>query len=102
MRKMLLAASVLALLGTSSAFARGSHGGGPHQGRSRISALLAPANPSVPPSLTSDPRLTGSAPLPPHQQPTKASTASISGIALKPDPEDAALDRKIRSICRGC
>jgi hypothetical protein len=61
-------------------------------------ALSAPANPSVPPSLTPDARLTGSAPLPSQRQSKNADASSPEKL----DPEDAALDQKIKSICRGC
>jgi len=60
---------------------------------------MAPANPTVPPSLTPDMRVVGSAPLPAHQQPMSVGPASP---LLQPDPEDAALDRKIGNICTGC
>jgi hypothetical protein len=82
------------LAGHSPAYARGMHSTGP-------GALMAPANPSVPPSLTPDARLTGSAPLPPHHQPTRAEVGSLS-LSLAPDPEDARVDRMISGICRGC
>src|SRR3982074_738734 len=54
------------------------------------------------PSLTSDPRLIGTAPVPPHHQPTSADVASLPNDILKLDPEDAAVDRAIGNICRGC
>jgi len=57
------------------------------------------ANPSVPPSLTPDARLTAGAPLPPHRQPKRGNSPAVSESR---DPEDLALDRKIGSICRGC
>jgi hypothetical protein len=60
---------------------------------------LRPANPSVPPSLTPDARLTGDAPLPEHRQPKRGNSPVVSESR---DPEDQALDRKIGSICRGC
>jgi len=95
MRKLIITTAIFLLAGLSTAYARGGmHGHG-------ASALMAPANPTVPPSLTPDARLIGGAPLPPHQQPTSANMAS-PGISLKPDPEDAAVDRKIGNICRGC
>jgi hypothetical protein len=95
-RKLIVITMTLLLSGLSPVLARGMHGPGVQSG------LSAPANPTVPPSLTPDPRLAGSAPLPPHQQPTRADTAAISDDMLKPSPEDAALDRKIGNICRGC
>jgi hypothetical protein len=103
MRKLVLTTVIVALAGTSLAVARGggSHGhsmarGGLHGHSMR--ALSAPANPSVPPSLTSDPRLTGSAPLPSRHQMRRADLAA----PLKPDPEDAKVDKMIKNICRGC
>jgi hypothetical protein len=94
MRKLIIATIVFVLAGFSAAYARGGmHGSGMH-------GLMAPANPSVPPSLTPDPRLTGTAPLPPHQQPTSA--ASVPDAMLKPTPDEIAVDRAIGNICRGC
>jgi hypothetical protein len=96
MKKRIMIAALLVLAGTSAGYARGGmHGGG-------MGALMAPASPTVPPSLTPDPRLTGSAPLPPHPQPTRSSVASLPDIPLKPDPEDAKVDKMISGICRGC
>jgi hypothetical protein len=57
--------TAIILAGLSSGYALGMHSAG-------TGALMASANPSVPPSLTPDARLTGSAPLPPHHQPTRA------------------------------
>jgi hypothetical protein len=85
------------LAGLPAGYARGGMHGGMHGTGS--SALGAPANPAVPPSLTPDSRLTGSAPLPPHHQPTRA---DVAGVTLKPDPEDAKVDKMIGNICRGC
>jgi hypothetical protein len=93
MHKIMLTVVFLALIGASPVFARG--GGGHGHGSSGLSA---PANPSVPPSLTPDARLTGSAPLPtnhPH-------SAVSDGTNVKPDPEDAKVDKVVKSICRGC
>ncbi len=73
MRKLIMATVVFSLVGLSAGYARGGmHGSGMH-------GLMAPANPAVPPSLTPDPRLTGTAPLPPHHQPTSADVSSNSG-----------------------
>ena len=73
MRKLALAAILLALAGSTYAVARDSaYRHGHHAGEK-------PANPSDAPSATS-------APEPTDQR----------------DPEDLALDRKIKSICRGC
>jgi hypothetical protein len=94
MRKLIIM-TVVFTLGLSASYARGGmHGHG-------AGGLMAPANPSVPPSLTPDARLVGAAPLPPHHQPTSADVASQEMLS-KPDPEDAAVDRMIGNICRGC
>ena len=111
MRKLIIATLVILLAGLSASYARGGmHGGGMHgvgmqggvmQGGG-MQGLTAPANPAVPPSLTPDSRLTGTAPLPPHHQPTSADAPSLSNDMLKPTPEEAAVDRAIGNICRGC
>jgi hypothetical protein len=98
MRTVIMVAAVLALAGSHQALARGGSHGGHSHGHGRHGAAR-PANPSVPPSLTSDPRVTGDAPLPPHQQPRRGSAPEVTE---KRDPQDIALDRKIKSICRGC
>jgi hypothetical protein len=99
MRKLIIATVVFSLAGLSASYARGGmHGSGMHG--SGMHGLMAPANPTVPPSLTPDPRLTGTAPLPPHQQPTSA--ASVPDAMLKPTPDEIAVDRAIGNICRGC
>ncbi len=76
MRKLIVATMVLTLSGLSPVLARGGmHGGGMLGSGMRHPmgfGLADPASPTVPPSLTPDPRLIGSAPLPPHQQPTPA------------------------------
>jgi hypothetical protein len=74
MRSLLLITAVLVLAGPTAGFARGGmhgHSGGSHfrgahfaGGHARGGALSTAANPAVPPSLTPDPRLTGTAPLP--------------------------------------
>jgi hypothetical protein len=104
MRKLMITTAVLAMVAASPAFARGGHGHGHSHGhghqmhRHAPRALSAPANPAVPPSLTPDARLTGSAPLPPHRPSKKADGSSSEKL----DPEDAKVDQKIKSICRGC
>jgi hypothetical protein len=99
MRKLIIATTVFVLAGLPAAYARGGmHGSAMHG--SGMHGLMAPANPTVPPSLTPDPRLTGTAPLPPHQQPTSA--ASVPDAMLKPTPDEIAVDRAIGNICRGC
>jgi hypothetical protein len=111
MRKIIAATMVLFIAGLPASFARGGmHGSGMHgfgmrgaamQG-SGMPGMMAPANPTVPPSLTPDTRLTGTAPVPPHHQPTSADVSSLPNEMLKLDPEDAAVDRAIGNICRGC
>jgi hypothetical protein len=97
MQKLIVATIVFVLAGVSASYARGGmHGSGMMHG------LTAPANPTVPPSLTSDPRLTGAAPVPPHHQPTSADVPSVPDAMVKPTPEEAAVDRAIGNICRGC
>jgi hypothetical protein len=101
MPKLILATVVLILAGFPAAYARGGmHGSGMHG--SGMHGLMAPANPTVPPSLTPDRRLTGTAPLPPHQQPTSAGPSSVPDAMLKPTPDEMAVDRAIGNICRGC
>jgi hypothetical protein len=96
MRKLIIVTVVFVLAGLPASYARGGmHGLGAH-------SLMAPAEPTVPPSLTSDPRLIGTAPLPPHHQPTSAGVSSVPDAMLKPTPEEAAVDRAIGNICRGC
>jgi hypothetical protein len=97
MQKLIVATIVFVLAGVSASYARGGmHGSGMMHG------LTAPANPTVPPSLTSDLRLTGAAPVPPHHQPTSADVPSVPDAMVKPTPEEAAVDRAIGNICRGC
>jgi hypothetical protein len=94
MDRLIVTTAVLLLAGLSAGHARGGMHG--------MAQLSAPANPTVPPSLTPDSRLTGSAPLPPHRQPTRGDVTSIPGSVWQPDPEDKKVDRVIGSICRGC
>jgi hypothetical protein len=94
MRRLILitiTTAILAMAGISPSLARGGHG---HS----MGALSSPANPSVPPSLTSDARLTGSAPLPSRHPLTRADTSSPTKL----DPEDAKVNQMIKNICRGC
>ena len=101
MRKLIIATMVFVVAGISASYARGGmHGGGMHGLGSH--ALMRPANPTVPPSLTPDARLIGSAPVPPHHQPTAADVSSLPDAMLKPTPEEEAVDRAIGNICRGC
>jgi hypothetical protein len=101
MRKLIIATLVFFLAGLSASYARGGmHGGGMHGGG--MPGLMAPANPTVPPSLTPDPSVVGTAPVPPHHQPTSADVPSLPDAMVKPTPEEAAVDRAIGNICRGC
>jgi hypothetical protein len=101
MRKLIVATAVFFMAGLPASYARGGMHGPAMQGFG-MPGLMAPANPAVPPSLTPDPRLTGTAPVPPHHQPTSADVSSLPNEMLKLDPEDAAVDRAIGNICRGC
>jgi hypothetical protein len=115
MRRLIIATVVL-FTGLSASYARGGmhgggmegggmHGEGMHGGgmrRGELQSLMAPADPTVPPSLTSDSRLIGTAPLPPHHQPTSADVPAVPDAMLKQTPGEAAVDRAIGNICRGC
>jgi hypothetical protein len=76
MRKLILATTILAIAGTTPGFARGAHGHRHHH------SMHAPERGlSVP-----------------ADKAKKANTPA----AEKSDPEDAKLDQRIKSICRGC
>ncbi len=101
MRTLILMTAVMAMIAMSPAAARGGHGHSRHgHGMHAHSARSqsAPADPTVPPSLTPDTRLTGSAPVPSRRHADKANTS----VPEKRDPEDAKIDKRIRSICSGC
>jgi hypothetical protein len=101
MRKLILTTALLAMVAASPALARGGHGHSMHghqMHRHSSRALSAPANPAVPPSLTSDGHPAGSAPLPSRRQLKRAEASSPE----QRDPQDVKLDKKIKSICRGC
>lgn len=114
MRKLIVTTMVLVLSGLSPVLARGGmHSGGMHSGgmhnpsglgphSSSENGLATPADPTVPPSLTPDSRLTSGAPLPPHQQPTRADMGTLNENLDKPTPDEVALDKKIGNICKGC
>lgn len=91
MKKLIIATTILTLAGGAFAFAQSGSGAGSSSG--------GPANPSVPPALTPDQRVTGQAPVG-HRQPRRSD--AVDGDINQVDPQDAALDRKIKSICRGC
>lgn len=96
MRKLIIITTLLVLAGISTSYARG----GMHD--SGAGALMAPANPAVPPSLTPDPRLFGSAPLPAHQQPNASGLATLDNVSLAPTPDEKKIDSVVNGICRGC
>ncbi len=62
--------------------------------------LNAPANPTVPPSLSPS----GIVPQAPvgHFQPRRDAVPQENANPYQESAEDKALDRKIKSICRGC
>lgn len=96
MRKLIIITALLILGAISTSYARGGmHGSG-------AGALMAPANPSVPPSLTPDPRLFGSAPLPAHQQPNASGLSALDNVSLAPTPDEKKIDSVVNGICRGC
>ncbi len=94
MRKLIIITALLILGGISTSYARGGmHGGA-------AGALMAPANPAVPPSLTPDPRLFGSAPLP--AQPNASGLAVLNNASLAPTADEKKIDSVVNGICRGC
>jgi hypothetical protein len=104
MRALVSTTAVLAMIAISPAAARGGHSGHGHAMHAHSSrghsarVLSAPADPTVPPSLTPDARLTGSAPVSSRRRAGMANTSAPE----KRDPEDAKIDKRIRSICSGC
>lgn len=87
---------MLSLLGVTAAFAQGVGSGGLGSG-----GLGGPASPTVPPSLSPSPGVVGQAPVG-HLQPRRDTVPTDEDNPFKETPEDKALDRKIKSICRGC
>ncbi|MBS0528654.1 MAG: hypothetical protein JSS22_04605 [Proteobacteria bacterium] len=86
MGKIITAVAFLALIGASAALAQSGTNAG-------SGSMAAPS-----------PRTTNSAPIG-HRQPRASDIPSENSKAGNPgniDPEEAALDRKIKSICRGC
>jgi hypothetical protein len=110
MRKLILAAAILAIAGIAPCLARGGHGHRHGHGlrhHSRIhgpsrDALSAPADPSVPPALSSNAGFTGSAALPSRRKARSVNTPARARAPENLDTEDAKLDQRIKSICRGC
>ncbi len=62
--------------------------------------LGGPANPTVPPSLSPS-GVTPQAPVG-HFQPRRDAVPEETANPYQESAEDKALDRKIKSICRGC
>jgi hypothetical protein len=100
MKKLLIAATIATLAAGGIAFAQ-SGGGAGSGGTGSAATGGGSANPSVPPALTSDQRVTGGAPVG-HRQPRRDGVGNADGDINQIDPRDAELDRKIKSICRGC
>jgi len=88
MKKLIIATTILTLAGSATALAQS---GGSGAGAGGVGST---ANPS------SGKNAIGQAPVG-HLQPRPIPGKSESSID-KIDPADAALDRKIKSICRGC
>lgn len=84
MRKTIPIAVILLLLGASGAIAQSKSGTGA-------------ANPSAAPETRSVPQ----APIG-HRQPRAADVPAAQEKNYTESAEDRALDRKIKSICRGC
>ncbi len=84
-----LGVSLLGLVGASAQ--------GPSSGSS---GLGGPASPTVPPSLSPS-GITPQAPVG-HFQPRRDAVPEEAYNPYKESAEDRALDRKIKSICRGC
>jgi hypothetical protein len=93
MRKLITTVALLALLHIRTAIAQttGSAGWSP-----------GAANPTATSSLTRDTRSASGAPVG-HRQPRASDVSSEhSNYIERVSAEDAALDRKISNICRGC
>ncbi|HEY0233528.1 MAG TPA: hypothetical protein VGC86_00520 [Afipia sp.] len=82
----------VSLLGLAAASAQGPSSGS--------SGIGGPASPTVPPSLSPS----GPTPQAPvgHFQPRRDSVPAENSSPYQESAEDKALDRKIKSICRGC
>lgn len=85
MRRFIAVAGFFLLFATSAAFAQGT-------GTGVSSKSVSPAG-SV--------KAVGSAPVG-HRQPTAADVGKDPGADAARSAEDRELDRKIRSICKGC
>ena len=88
MRKLIATIALLALVDTSVAIAQ----------------TVGSRNPAAPPSMNSDQQSLPEAPVG-HRQPRADQVPSEKNLTNPNDPinqENAALDRKIQGICRGC
>jgi hypothetical protein len=88
MRKLITTMALLALVNTSAA----------------ITQTAGSRNPAAPPSANPDKQLLPEAPVG-HRQPRADQVPSEKNPMDPNDPvnqENAALDRKIKGICRGC
>ena len=88
MRKLITTIALLALVGTSAAMAQSA----------------GSRNPDTAPSMNSDQQLLPEAPVG-HRQPPADQVTSEKNLMNPNDPvnqENAALDRMINGICRGC
>jgi hypothetical protein len=92
MRNLITTIALLALVGSPAAIAQTT-------GSARSAEL---ASPTVRSSMTPDTRSIGSAPIG-HRQPRASDVPSENPNDLDYiSAEDAAVDRKINNICRGC
>ena len=91
-KNAILSITLLVLVGGPAAIAQTGGGAGSSAGSSATAAASA------------DNRMSGGAPVG-HRQPRLSDIPSEKNLSNPNDPankEDAALDRKIKSICRGC
>ena len=88
MKRLIIATTILTIAGGAMAFAQSGSGGG--SGAAAGTGSGAAGSRSA----------VGQAPVG-HLQPRRSDTSSERSID-QVDPADAALDRKIKSICRGC
>ena len=88
MRKLIATIALLALVDTSAAIAQSA----------------GSRNPAPAPSMNSDPQMLPEAPIG-HRQPRADQVPSEKNLMNPNDPmnqDNAALDRMIKGICRGC
>jgi hypothetical protein len=99
MRKLIISSAIVVLLGASAAMAQGGGGGGGGGGGAGGAGGGAAAGAGSQGSTG-----IGLAPIG-HRQPRLSDVPSENSLADPGNPrnkEDIALDRKIKSICRGC